>query len=111
MMNKQTKRVLLSREERATAQGTNGSIPGEGELPGGEAGEDALEALRVKALEQGFVLRREGRPRRIKPWRGVETVRYSCRMSSNVRDALEEAKGGEGNWTCLGREDSGTGGH
>lgn len=100
-MNMRGRRALASREERAAAAGENGSgfLVGDGVgdgigdgAGGGPVVDEGLERAKEVALEHGYVLRRESRHRRVQPWREGGFVRYSCRMSANVRDALEGAK-------------------
>ena len=91
MVNQLSKRPLPSREERLQNASANGALDGSGHVDIPDA--DGLEALKARATAAGYVLRKETGVRRVRPWRDGTDVRFTCRLSAPVREALEFAKG------------------
>ena len=89
-MNQQNRRPLVSREDRNGASAPNGVEPVVPPEDGSAEGRMA-EVMEI-ARSEGYIVRKASRQRRVRPWGEGGIVRFSCRMSAEVREALELAK-------------------
>ena len=90
-MNQQNRRPLVSREDRNGVSASNG-VEAEAPPEGDGGVEGRLAEVMEIARSEGYIVRKASRHRRVRPWGEGGIVRFSCRMSAEVREALELAK-------------------
>ena len=89
-------RPIRSKGERARDRASQGAgfsseVTG-AEVAPGEDSEDDIAEIRRLAHSKGYEVRREARPRRPRPETRDGMVSTTCRLLSEVRDAMDQAR-------------------